>query len=420
MTINGMRTDEIRAILDENYYKQAYESERKNIWYYENGTTLKYCGFLGDHVDTFVKALGNGGARVVRDGVEVPVYDGSLGYSPGGDRWGVYGLDNAGSRELYERAQQYVKEQITDADIIVVDNCMNNFGTYLAERIGGFAGMPGYEKNAKYHLQTLDDISGISDQTWAAIKVLKKELIDNTNMLDNETAEEFVNAFLYCYADCVTNFSANIETIRELNPNAKIIAVGVYNTLDGVTLKVNGQEIPFGELAAKGFSLVNAYIKGLDKNSPNYYLKRNFNREYSDLGVPYVQENCDLATSDNIIIYGHHIKGGKMFGSLDKFTSKSFYEKHKIIQFNTLSEQSQYQIIAVFKTVAYSASGFRYYDFVNGEDEADFNAYVSRCKELALYDTGVTAKYGDKLLTLSTCKRFAENGRLAVVAKKIG
>ena len=156
------------------------------------------------------------------------------------------------------------------------------------------------------------------------------------------------------------------------------------------------------------------------KDSPNYYLKRNFKKAYSDLGVPYVQENCDLATSDNIIIYGHHIKGGKMFGSLDKFTSKSFYDKHKIIQFNTLTEQSQYQIIAVFKTIAYSASGFRYYDFVNAEDEADFNAYVSRCKELALYDTGVTAKYGDRLLTLSTCKRFAENGRLVVVAKKIG
>ena len=156
------------------------------------------------------------------------------------------------------------------------------------------------------------------------------------------------------------------------------------------------------------------------KSNPNYYLKRNFNKEYSDLGVPYVQENCDLSASDNIIIYGHHIKGGKMFGSLDKFTSKSFYDKHRIIQFNTLTEQREYQIIAVFKTIAYSASGFRYYDFVNAEDEADFNAYVSRCKELALYDTGVTAKYGDRLLTLSTCKRFVENGRLVVVAKKIG
>ena len=155
------------------------------------------------------------------------------------------------------------------------------------------------------------------------------------------------------------------------------------------------------------------------KDNPNYYLKRNFNKEYSDLGVPYVQENCDLAASDNIIIYGHHIKGGKMFGSLDKYVFKNFYEKHKIIQFNTLSEQSQYEIIAVFKTVAYSVSGFRYYDFVNAEDEADFNAYVGKCKSLALYDTGISAEYGDRLLTLSTCKRFVENGRLVVVAKKI-
>ena len=155
------------------------------------------------------------------------------------------------------------------------------------------------------------------------------------------------------------------------------------------------------------------------KDNPNYYLKRNFNREYSDLGVPYVQENCDLAASDNIIIYGHHIKGGKMFGSLDKYTSKSFFEKHGVIKFNTVNEQADYQIIAVFKTVAYSASGFRYYDFVNAENEADFNAYVKTCKELALYETGFTAEYGDRLITLSTCKRFVENGRLVVVAKKI-
>ena len=35
-------------------------------------------------------------------------------------------------------------------------------------------------------------------------------------------------------------------------------------------------------------------------NNPNYYLKHNFEKEYSDLGTPYVQENCDLFTSDNL------------------------------------------------------------------------------------------------------------------------
>lgn len=154
-------------------------------------------------------------------------------------------------------------------------------------------------------------------------------------------------------------------------------------------------------------------------HSPNYYLKRNFNKSYSALGVPYIQENCTPAESDNLIIYGHHIRGGKMFGALEQYKSKSFYENHKIINFNLLTKQSDYEIIAVFKTITYSKNGFRYHDFVNAEDETSFNAYVDKCKELSLYETGVTAKYGDKLITLSTCEYSAKDSRLVVVAKKV-
>ena len=45
--------------------------------------------------------------------------------------------------------------------------------------------------------------------------------------------------------------------------------------------------------------------------------------------------------------------------------------------------------------------------------------YVDTCKHLALYDTGVDAEYGDKLITLSTCESSLENGRLVLVAKRI-
>lgn len=153
-------------------------------------------------------------------------------------------------------------------------------------------------------------------------------------------------------------------------------------------------------------------------NEPNFYLKHNFEKEYSDLGTPYVQEDCDIAASDNLVIYGHHIKGQKMFGALEEYKSQSFYEEHKTIQFDTLTQHNEYEVIAVFKTVAYSSEGFRYYDFVNAENEDEFNAYVEKCRELALYDTGVTAEYGDRLITLSTCEYSAQNGRLVVVAKK--
>ena len=153
-------------------------------------------------------------------------------------------------------------------------------------------------------------------------------------------------------------------------------------------------------------------------NEPNFYLKHNFEKEYSDLGTPSVQDDCDIATSDNLVIYGHHIKGQKMFGALEEYKSQSFYEEHKTVQFDTLTQHNEYEVIAVFKTVAYSSEGFRYYDFVNAENEDEFNAYVEKCRELALYDTGVTAEYGDSLITLSTCEYSAQNGRLVVVAKK--
>jgi sortase B len=155
-------------------------------------------------------------------------------------------------------------------------------------------------------------------------------------------------------------------------------------------------------------------------NEPDYYLGRSFNKSYSDLGTPYIQENCSITESDNLILYGHHIKGGRMFGALEDYKSKSFYEQHRVIQFDTLTEQAEYEVVAVFKTIAYSSADFRYYDFVNAESEEAFTAYIDTCKELALYDTGVSAEYGDKLITLSTCEYSAQNGRLVVVAKKEG
>ena len=59
------------------------------------------------------------------------------------------------------------------------------------------------------------------------------------------------------------------------------------------------------------------------------------------------------------------------------------------------------------------------YHFVNAESEAAFDEYVAKCKELSLYDTGASAAYGDKLITLSTCEYSQTNGRMVVVAKKV-
>ena len=104
-----------------------------------------------------------------------------------------------------------------------------------------------------------------------------------------------------------------------------------------------------------------------------------------------------------------------------KYTDKSFWQEHKTITFNTLADRQEYEVVAVFKTFVYSDSpdSFKYYHFVNAEDEEEFNAYIEKCKSLSLYDTGVNAEYGDKLISLSTCEYSRQNGRLVVVAKRV-
>ena len=157
-------------------------------------------------------------------------------------------------------------------------------------------------------------------------------------------------------------------------------------------------------------------------DEPNFYLKHKFDKTYSAYGCPYVQENCDVQKpSDNIIIYGHHMNDGSMFTGLMKFTDKSFWENHKTIEFDTLTDRNQYEVIAVFKTVVYTNSedSFKYYEFTDAENAEEFDEYVAKCKELSLYDTGVTAEYGDKLISLSTCEYSHNNGRLVVVAKRV-
>ena len=157
-------------------------------------------------------------------------------------------------------------------------------------------------------------------------------------------------------------------------------------------------------------------------DNPDFYLKHGFDKEYSDYGCPYVQENCDVQLpSDNVILYGHHMKNGSMFADLEKFKSRDFWQEHKTFFFSTVTDRYEYEIVSVFKTFVYSDSpeSFKYYHFVSAETPEDFSAYIDRCKELVLYDTGVSAEYGDKLITLSTCEYSRTNGRLVVVAKRI-
>lgn len=155
-------------------------------------------------------------------------------------------------------------------------------------------------------------------------------------------------------------------------------------------------------------------------NDPEYYLRRDFYGNYSSHGCIFTEEYCDVnAPSDNITIYGHNMNDGSMFGSLRNYRSKSFWENHRYIYFDTLTQRHTYEIFAVFTTVATRGTGFAYHQFIDAADQEEFDAFIADCQALALYDTGISAQYGDKLITLSTCEYTHKNGRLVVVAKRI-
>ena len=151
--------------------------------------------------------------------------------------------------------------------------------------------------------------------------------------------------------------------------------------------------------------------------SPDFYLRRNFEKQYSEAGTPYAAEGCSInPPSDNITIYGHHMKSGKLFGVLDGYNSDTFWREHPIIRFDTRAGFGEYEIFAVFKV---APADFLYHTFINAAEQAEFDEYVRRCKELSFYDTGISAAYGDNLITLSTCEYSQDDGRLVVGARKI-
>ena len=153
---------------------------------------------------------------------------------------------------------------------------------------------------------------------------------------------------------------------------------------------------------------------------PEYYLHRGFYRDYAASGCLFIGPGSTPEGS-HAVVYGHHMKNGTMFGSLDQYQKESYYRDHPVIHFDTLTEEGSYEVLGVFYSRVYTDADegvFRYYQYTDLAGEDAFNDYVRQVKAASLYDTGVEAVYGDRLLTLSTCSYHTENGRFVVVARQ--
>jgi len=154
---------------------------------------------------------------------------------------------------------------------------------------------------------------------------------------------------------------------------------------------------------------------------PEKYLHADFYGSYSYRGCLYIDEDCDIASSDNLIIYGHNMKDGSMFADLLNYADEEFYKEHKTIQFDTVYAEQRFEIVAA----AYARipdedeDCFRYYQYVGSGDAAMRAQYKAFLEENQCYDTGIEIGDDDKLITLSTCAYHVQNGRFIVVARLI-
>ena len=173
-------------------------------------------------------------------------------------------------------------------------------------------------------------------------------------------------------------------------------------------LKIDGMKIDYPVMTRSGDN--------------DYYLDKNFDGKKDKNGLLILDYRCDLMSgAQNFIIYGHNMSSGVMFGTLKNYKSKAFCEEHPIIQFDSLYEEAEYQVVAaMLSEVAYADEDvFRYYDAIDMSTEESFNAFCDNISEKALYTTGETLSFGDSCLILSTCDRYKEDGRFVVIAKKI-
>ena len=152
-----------------------------------------------------------------------------------------------------------------------------------------------------------------------------------------------------------------------------------------------------------------------------FYLSHDFYGRSNANGQIILEDKCDPYTpSYNLVLSGHHMNSGAMFGRLGKYKDKAYWETHKIVEFDTLMARKRYVVFGAFYSADYNENeeGFRYSADIQYKLDADM--WLDEIKANQVYDTGVDVRFGDEFITLTTCDHSRRyNGRFVVVARRI-
>ncbi len=227
----------------------------------------------------------------------------------------------------------------------------------------------------------------------------------STETIENSELEEDVSS---------GDTEAEIASVEESESEAPILVTNPYmdsflaNDHMAGWLKIEGTVIDYPVMWTPG--------------DENYYLYKNFKGGEDKNGSLILDTDSSLnPLTTNLIIHGHNMRSGAMFGTLTDYENSKYCQEHNIITLYTEERERHYEVVAVFRSQVYRKKDqvFKFYKFFQADTQAEFDDFYNNIKALSLYDTGVTAQFGDHFITLSTCTYHVENGRFVVVAKEI-
>lgn len=177
--------------------------------------------------------------------------------------------------------------------------------------------------------------------------------------------------------------------------------------IDFKKLKSQNQDIA-GWIYIRGTTIDYPIVQGKDNEE---YLHQDFNKKKSSSGTIFLDNNCKKDfTSDNNIIYGHHMKNGTMFAQLLKFREKSFLKKHNEIMIFTPDRTIHLKVISAY---AQKAQNKIPVTFANDKQK---KAYIKKIESMS-EQTIKTFRINDShIYTFVTCSYEGEDNRTYVYA----
>lgn len=165
-------------------------------------------------------------------------------------------------------------------------------------------------------------------------------------------------------------------------------------------------------------------VQGTDND---FYLHKNIYKKYDQNGVPFLDYRNELTQStqsSNLVIYGHNMRFDGVFGGLVHYNDLTYYQNHPVITFDSVYKDMKWKIFAGFyvNTTPAEDNGnpiFDYQNYLDLTNKNRYNEFISQVLSRSVVKTNVDVKYGDKLLTLSTCANEFKDGRFVVVARLV-